>query len=378
MKRLFIFNHHMDDAAPPANQVFNCGSDGSVQKDDPHFSLGLDTYPGRVLGATSEDDIIQLPQGLGNELPWVVEHYARIGLRHTHNVIWDGSFEVVRKYPHHQLSTFYFGERAHAVQPDEAWYNITKMMNSKNNFIRLCEKLELPVPVTHCFDTKAMLMGRGLFEDFQYPLYLKADTSVSGRGVIRCESCKQLIFSLSWIEDSVPVQLQEEISAQAFINVQYTAHNGVLERSLVTAQLLDGFSHSGNVYPTPYDPWGITDPLAQYMFERGMRGVFAFDVVVDHKGRMYLLECNPRYNGASYPSAIAQKLGITHWRAKTFTTRLRTLQGFDLGEQEYSHTTRQGVVVVNWGPVLQGKLGLLLAGNPQTQELIEKKLLKVL
>ncbi len=47
------------------------------------------------------------------------------------------------------------------------------------------------------------------------------------------------------------------------------------------------------------------------------------------------VECNPRFNGASYPTVIAQKLDIPEWSAMTFKTRYRKLSDLDIRDIEF-------------------------------------------
>jgi hypothetical protein len=111
--------------------------------------------------------------------------------------------------------------------------------------------------------------------------------------------------------------------------------------------------------------------MAEWLYKEGMRGVFAFDVaVVDRPGGVeYLaIECNPRFNGASYPSVIARKLDIDQWLARTFDTGRRSLSELDLKGLEFDGARGEGVVLVNWGTILVGKLLVLLAGPPAVQE----------
>jgi len=59
--------------------------------------------------------------------------------------------------------------------------------------------------------------------------------------------------------------------------------------------------------------------MAEWLYREGMKGTFAFDVAVTRKGvgTDYLaIECNPRFNGASYPTVIAHKLGLESWVAR--------------------------------------------------------------
>ncbi len=362
----------MNDAAPPPDQVWNFDEKAGDTRDDPRFSLGIETYPGRVLGATHEGDSIQLLPRLRSEWSSIVAHYRRIGLKHTHHVIWDTSYEVTYAYPNHTLSTFFFGEQAHAVRENKRFYTIVQRMNSKNACMRLCDELTIPTPHTHCF---ARMPEKPIEMFIDFPLYVKADTSVSGRGVVRCKDRAALTHVLSRISPMVPFQIQEEVrNVVAFINVQYRVRNGMLTRSMVTEQLLDGNTHKGNQYPTTFVPWKYTDPLAKYMHVRGMEDVFAFDLAIDTEGAYRMLECNPRYNGSSYPSAVAHKLGIHSWSAYSFETRFRSLGDIELGALEYDCAKKSGVVLVNWGAVQQGVLGVLLAGTPCQQHELALKL----
>ena len=110
-----------------------------------------------------------------------------------------------------------------------------------------------------------------------------------------------------------------------------------------------------------------------------MKGIFAFDLtLVETPGggmRFPAIECNPRFNGASYPTVIAQKLDVPEWSAMTFKTKYRRLSDLDLGDLEFDMKTGEGLVIVNWGTLLKGKLVLLLAGSPDYQEALRNELL---
>jgi len=111
--------------------------------------------------------------------------------------------------------------------------------------------------------------------------------------------------------------------------------------------------------------------MAEWLYRKGMKGTFAFDVAVTRKGfdTDYLaIECNPRFNGASYPTAIAPKLGLESWLARVFPTHYRSLSFLQLAGIEYNPHRGEGVVLVNWGPIFTGKLLCLIAGPKTVQE----------
>lgn len=90
--------------------------------------------------------------------------------------------------------------------------------------------------------------------------------------------------------------------------------------------------------------------------------------------RFSVIECNPRFNGASYPTIIARKLKIPEWTAKSFSTRHRKLADFDIRDVEFNTSTGEGAVIVNWGTVLEGRLMILMAGSGEYQAALEDEL----
>ena len=102
-----------------------------------------------------------------------------------------------------------------------------------------------------------------------------------------------------------------------------------------------------------------------------MQGIFAFDVAVvptQDGVRFPVIECNPRFNGATYPTLIAQKLGVPEWSAISLKTAGRSLSGIDLDGIEFDPKTGEGAVLVNWGTILEGRLAVLLAGSREFQD----------
>ncbi len=337
-------------------------------------------YSGRVLGLTEPNDIVQLHPALRTEWEAIVAHYKRIGLCHSHNVVWDVSSALRLAHPELKTSVFYFGDAENPQsyrsqqfrKENQRWHDVVQYMNNKNNFMELAHRLNVTVPKTLCFLKKSELR---LNSEILYPCYLKPSVSVDGMGIVRCANRQELMLALYDMPEDIAFQIQEEVLAASFLNLQYQVKDQKLTRYAATEQILDGCSHSGNRYPTEYQPWELVEPMAQWMFEEGMQEVFAFDVAVVFSSRgprYYAIECNPRYNGASYPTGIAQKLGIQSWICETFTTSLRSLSDVDLGGIEFNDKTGEGVVLVNWGNIHRGKVVCLLAGSHRQQKQLRR------
>ncbi len=335
-------------------------------------------YSGRALGITRPGDLIQLSPPLKSQWTCINAHYARIRLEHTSDVVWNCDPEKFQQYPDFAPSVFFFGEREHRSHQNREWYEVVSFINSKNNFMELAEQLGVPVPKTVCLDRADRITPQNK-DRFIFPCYIKAAISVSGVGIYRCETPTELIQAARTFKPSTPIQIQQEVRTDCFLNMQYEVVNGECRRLLTSEQILDGPAHQGNLFPPRTAPWEIVDPMAEWLVDRGMQGVFAFDVAVieeEDETRFLAIECNPRYNGASYPTAIAQKLDIQNWQACNYDTRHRSLDNIDLSGLEYDDETGEGVIIVNWGPVLVGKIMVMLAGSTPVREKLEMELKK--
>jgi hypothetical protein len=351
------------------HDIMGCTADGVV---------GNHLYSGRALAVSEPGDLIQLHPDLANQWGQITAHYRRIGLRHSDSVLWDLSHTRLAERSDCEISVFFFGRDEHAARPDARWFRAVQAINSKNTFMALATELGVPVPLTIAFETAGDITAAAI-EAAPYPCYIKAAISVSGIGIYRCADAAELRAAIDRFARDTPVQIQEEVVTDSFLNLQYSATEHGPERHAATEQVLDGFVHQGNRHPAAHAPWDTVEPMAQWLHAEGMRGVYAFDVAVVGDAaapRFLAIECNPRYNGASYPTAVAHKLGIRHWLAKAYATRHRSLADLDLTGIELDPRTGTGVVLVNWGPILVGKLLLLLAGEPTEQEALEQELLQ--
>lgn len=348
-----IFNH----------DIMHCTHDAVV---------GNYLYSGRALGISEPEDLIQLHPDLKSQWTAITTHYHNIGLSHSQNPLWDVSFKQLRKYRDYQPSVFIFGDAIHDGSEDDDWFSdsnkdwqdAVKFINSKNNFIRLAKELNVNVPLTICAENKTKLPKD--YADIPFPCYLKPAVSVDGVGIYRCLDQQELIKALAKLDENTPVQLQQEVIADKFLNLQYEIKNEEAKPLAATEQILDGFAHQGNRYPTAYEPWELVEPMAKWLTQKGMKGIFAFDVAVvktDTKIDYFAIECNPRFNGASYPTVIARKLKIDSWCSDNFMTKYCGLDEIDLTGLEYDSRSGVGVILVNWGSVLVGKVGVLLAGS---------------
>jgi hypothetical protein len=68
------------------------------------------------------------------------------------------------------------------------------------------------------------------------------------------------------------------------------------------------------------------------------------------------------------------KCGIDEWESCNFSTWHQSLDSLDIQDLEYNPTTGEGVIIVNWGTILVGKVMFMIAGNSATRQRIKLEL----
>ncbi len=338
-------------------------------------------YSGRVLGITEPPDTVQLPPELRPQWETISAHFKRIKLSHSLNPLWDLSWNRIPEFGGQNISVFIFDDvvsRESAAaewfrKRDSQWIDCVRYINSKNNFISLAEKLGVTVPYTISAECKSRLnLG-----ELRFPCFIKPALAGNGKGIVRCVSEDEVEKALSVFPGKTPLQVQEEVKAISFINLQYRIKDGTLHRLAATEQILDGSAYCGSRYPSRFSPWELVDPIAEWMAAKGMKDIFAFDLAVTGQpgeSRYFALECNPRFNGATYPTLAADKLGIKNWSFESFSTHYNHLDQIDLEGVEYDGGSGTGAILLNWGTILNGKLGILLAGSEEKQRQLKTEL----
>ncbi|MEO1590578.1 MAG: peptide ligase PGM1-related protein [Cyanobacteria bacterium J06632_22] len=344
---------------------------------------GVHLFSGRALGLSEPGDKVQLHPQLQDNWAEIQAHYRQVGLSYSDDIIWDTDFSALSHYPGYQPSVYFFGHALHeqsAYQTlfnkiDSRWAKAVEFINSKNNFIKLAKSLNVPVPATECFDQRKAL---GNLEAFPFPCYAKLAVADHGVGIFRCENSTDLLAAIEQFPSDKAFQIQQGVTATVFLNLQYRVTDTGLQRSLASEQILEGCVHGGNRYPTAHQPWAVVQPMAEWLYAQGIKGTFAFDVAVVETGDSveYLaIECNPRFNGSSYPTEIAEQLGIAAWRSKDlYPQGRRKLVDLDWDGLTFDPVTKTGVVLVNWGTITTGKLSVLVAGNRRQQAALVERL----
>jgi len=350
--------------------LYNHASADTYPRKVPKAIPGVAYWGARVLASTKAGDVVQLhpdikTTGLGTV--WIQEHYQRIGLQVASKFVYNESLDVMDEYPDAHLSVLLQGKLVSQVRPNSTNSILVEKMNDRNQFIRMCQDCDIPVPDTYCVDSVRSAL---CLRPSRYPVYVKGAVPAPIKHVIRCDSEEEYCTAVEKIAG--PLQVQEALPKNTiYYNVQYqttSTEQGLrLSRRGLVERRAESLVHPGNFFPTKVNQdriWLYSDSLANHLFNQGMVGVWAFDVAVVGE-KVYFMECKLRWNSATYCSIPAQRLGITEWEsvsALTLHTDFSFMQK-NFGQVEYNKTTKRGIVVISWATILSNRLSLLVAGN---------------
>jgi hypothetical protein len=325
------------------------------------FQRNGGNYGARILACTTPEDVVQLDPSLREPYKYLYDHLGQVGLDTTGDIEWDTRPEVASDFPDHDLSVYLFDAAIQAVRPDKRRFEATSKFGDKNSFIEFCEEQSYPIPRT-------LIVTDGTMpdiSDLNYPIYVKAAESSSGKGVYRVSDHAELSEAVTTVGDNY--QLQQETPGVP-VSVQYREKDGVIDHFATTDQILDGHTHMGNHYPTVHNPRGMTDRLAEELVAAGLRDTFGLDVMVNGE-ESTIIECNPRWTGATYPTMAAGRLAIQEWAAYMLPTQHEHPRDIKLGNTLYNTSNQIGVIIMNNCRLnAHGKVEVLIAGPPEAQE----------
>jgi hypothetical protein len=162
------------------------------------------------------------------------------------------------------------------------------------------------------------------------------------------------------------VEAMVEATASPNIQLHIHAEDGTLECIGISDQRLGSdLVHVGNGHPSPARcldemvRWAGT--LGRWLRDAGYGGIVGFDFVeyVDDRGqpRALLAEVNPRVNGATYPLALLERLGMSAFVSGTLDSELGTFAEMRtvLSDLLYLPGRSAGLVPYATGCLRQGK-----------------------
>ena len=344
-KEPILFNHRIDLAYPTSKQI-----------------PGYQYYASRALLMSQPGDIVQMHPDSQAHWDLIQQHYADVGIKHTHDVIWDESPEVAGRYPDHVLSAYKFNTPFNNARQNDRLFAVVEDLDSKNRFIELAKKLGVPTPKTTAFQTSTQFKP----EWFTFPYVIKRSKGTSGLGVFVCNNDQDVQKALAAIGQGSCFQVQEYLEPISWGSVLYHIDPEKNIRQVgVTEQILDGTRYIGSRGTSRYI-YHLTDTLAQHMAHKGFFGCFGIDLAFTEKGA-YAMECNPRLTGSVYPVILSRKLGFdSMWMVHDVYLRKPTIDLKELDDLIYRPGKKSGAIIFTWLLPIQ-KIRVLVLGPPDEQ-----------
>lgn len=351
-----------------------------VNHDSQGSSSTEGSYPpasANALAISEPWDIIQLHPDLKAEWDEITSHYKRIGLTYSEEVIWSLNRKELGAHIGYHPSVALFGPRECQYWGDYEWLAAADWIRANNNFLLLANEFGIEVPATRAF-ASVLDIDESTLQTEHYPCYLKPAFPAVGLTTRRCRDSMELRDAIKEYPADMAVQLQEVVLAESILNLQYRVSGDQITHLASTENSTTGYTRRLCSVNASHQAWQVVEPMAYWLKNRGMKGVFSFDVALLQHGQNtghVALGCHPGFNQASYPGLIAQKLGINEWCIMEFSTRHHSLGELDIADIEYEKVTDEGVIIVNWGAINEGRLTLMLAGSPAYQEALQIELI---
>ncbi len=232
---------------------------------------------------------------------------------------------------------------------------INKFWEDKINFYHLCQKLELPILAAQIVELKEGLFSL-LAKKWGLPFLAQTSFGWAGKSsyLIKSEEDWKKLEG----KRGLKVKIAPYLQAQTLINNACLLGSGQVLASPLAYQIAGLKSFSNNPLSTCGREWKegiskevskraeqITKELGKAMFGQGYRGFFGLDFLLDQKGELYLIECNPRLTASSsFYHFLEKEAGLTsllEHHLLAFLEKPKSLEG----KERNSHSFFGGEIV---------------------------------
>ena len=191
---------------------------------------------------------------------------------------------------------------------------ISTLYDNKIEHYKLFKELALPRNNARIFQNKDEL----LIKNHIYPGYITASYTSGGNesGLIYSkEMLNNFLSRLRDVNDKgqfLVAQIFEHIVAMPNVNAIVTGRNKT-NILVISDQIMRGTRYLGNVYPTSISQKHITQireittKIGDFLSRKGYRGLFGCDFLINDKGRLVVVDLNPRRQGGYVCNTLALK-----------------------------------------------------------------------
>jgi biotin carboxylase len=178
-------------------------------------------------------------------------------------------------------------------------------LGAKDRFMEVCRCLDIPHPEGIVFADRAALLEAVATKTVALPAIVKPLALAGGMGVARLDAAN--LLEIAARIDYAPILLQRFIEGIDRCITVYCREGQVLKQAI--------YEHPGGVFRFVEDP-ELARLAARFASEMNLTGVINFDARIDADGRMWMIECNPRFY-FNMDVAMVAGLNFADWRVET-------------------------------------------------------------
>ncbi|MCB9816561.1 ATP-grasp domain-containing protein [Candidatus Nomurabacteria bacterium] len=328
---------------------------------------GLQYYPLRTHVLSRPVDYNRLSPLVRAIYHDLIAHFAATGtpVAGADHIVWsDEVGAVFAQHPGLDLCPFQFTPKMRVIRDDPRWLEVVSLYEHKGRLADLWQGQGFTPPSVAVYGQsrkEAALDASAVWEYLgKRPGRLKLAYGASGDQQPKFRALsqlKKLLKDLAW--QDVDFVIQRDVG-QVEISVNYYIDGaGKLYCLFTTLQQIEDSKHVGNIEDYTYEhaARAITDVMARDALDRGMKGFFGFDLMVDRRtGRVWVIECNARVTAPVYGWILARKHGVARFGVAT----VKGVQGNTIVDALhpslwYSKTQGKGIIVFNPGPIPLGE-----------------------
>jgi len=197
--------------------------------------------------------------------------------------------------------------------PDPASFDA---LATKDRFMALCRRLALPHPRGAVFADRAGLLQAVEKKRLRLPAILKPVDSAGSVGVVRVDSANAR--AVAGTIDYAPILAQDFIAGEDR-SLTVFCHEGRVCSEIV-------YSHPDGVFAFTSEP-AFSALVRSLVKDMKLSGVFNFDARIEAGGKVWLIECNPRF---FYNMDVAMVAGLNFALPPASAGKIQTVRDVEV------------------------------------------------
>lgn len=181
-------------------------------------------------------------------------------------------------------------------------HELVETYDNKITQIKLFERLNLQTPDASIYDNIDSVLSQ---KQLPYPFFISASYTSGGseNGIINCKNdlvyFKQQLRAINLNREVYITHYIQDVKCSPNVTAMVCGENDVMVL-LISDQILEHNKHLGNIYPSKVNSknkeviFDITTTIGNHLSNKGFRGLFGCDFIIDNNNDCLVIEINPR------------------------------------------------------------------------------------